>query len=126
MDNKRLDFSWNKKALEKRNSKLKSVMTEMHAKQVSAVNIMQARIHALEKEVESERFNSQTLQAKLQNESRQKRRLEEECSLLDQRRWLRSNFIATALKPHKTIQCSESQECVQNTNQPFTRNKEQE
>ena len=32
-------------------------------------------------------------QAKLQNEARQKRRLEEECTLLDQRRWMRNNFI---------------------------------
>eukprot|EP00961_Rhodomonas_salina_P290864 3930336-Rhodomonas_salina.2 len=41
--------------------------------------------------------------SRLQHESRQKRRLEDECALLEQRRWQRSNFICNALLSHSCL-----------------------
>mmetsp|Transcript_72402 Transcript_72402/g.106119 ORF Transcript_72402/g.106119 Transcript_72402/m.106119 type:complete len:251 (+) Transcript_72402:432-1184(+) len=88
--------------LEKTNSKLKSTMTEMHTKHVAGMNILQAKIGALEKELDAERTTAVTLQSKLQIEARQKRRLEDDYALLENRRVLRQNFVAQALKPSST------------------------
>jgi len=101
--NLRFQMEQHKRAeVEKTNLKLKATMTEMHAKHVAGMNILQAKILALEKERDAEKEVAVTLQSRLQNESRQKRRLEDECALLENRRVLRQNFVAQTLKPRNT------------------------
>ena len=126
-------------------TKLKAAINEMHTKHVAAVNIQQAKIHALEKEVDSEKatvaslqsrcclsltqvliilyhlraacmsfswraclmIGARTTQIRLQHETRQKRRLEDECALLDNRRALRQNFVQ-ALRPRQNPRAIEA------------------
>lgn len=98
--NLRLQMEQQRSALvEKENAKLRATAQEQHTKHVAGISVMQGKILALEKEVETERNSAAGVQARLQHEIRAKRRLEDECALLENRRALRQNFVATALKP---------------------------
>jgi len=92
--------------LEKKCAKFKSQMQELQTNQISAINVLQARNQALQKELEAERTTTRSVQARLHHESTQKRRLEEECHSLEQRRWLRQSFVASSqsvMKPKALI-----------------------
>jgi hypothetical protein len=80
--------------LEKKHSKLKQTIKEVHTKNVTAMNIMEGRLNEALKELEAERSRSAMFQKKMQEESRQKRRLEDE---VQQRRWQRSSFLSATL-----------------------------
>jgi hypothetical protein len=80
--------------LEKKHSKLKQTIKEVHTKNVTAMNIMEGRLNEALKELDTERARSAMYQKKMQEESRQKRRLEDE---VQQRRWQRSSFLTTTL-----------------------------
>ena len=75
-------------------ARLKAAINEMHTTHLPAVNIQQAKIHALEKEVDSAKATVASLQSLLQHETLQKRRLEDEFALLDSRRALREMWLA--------------------------------
>jgi hypothetical protein len=78
--------------LEKKHSKLKQTIKEVHTKNVTAMNIMEGRLSEALKELDAERARSAMFQKKMQEESRQKRRLEDE---VQQRRWQRSSAFLT-------------------------------
>ena len=77
--------------------------------QVAGVSVMQAKISALEKELEAEKSCTVSLTTRLQNEARQKRRLEDEYALLENRRVLRQNFVGT---PSCSFPCCRALPCT--------------